>query len=78
MLQNEIVYTLSHSFAGLRCFIFLISVRDVIILSILDSILNFEEKRIVHHLFHMPDIDTDAGSVPDKMIEIRPEPDPLH
>ncbi len=54
-------------------FIFLILVKDVIILSILISIFKFcRGKIIVHRLFHMPDFDTgSAFGIPWKPIWIR-------
>jgi hypothetical protein len=81
MLENpNLFFTFRHSFDGYRCFFFLISVKDVIFLSILDSILTFfVEKSIVHQLFPMPDgryryrsgtacsvVYTDPGPDPDR------------
>ncbi len=40
MLENHNFFAFSHSLARSQCFIFLICVKDVIILSILHSILN--------------------------------------
>ncbi len=57
--QHPIFFTFSHSFASLQSFIFLISVKDIIIRSILDRKLKFCGASIVYNLFHMPGIDTD-------------------
>jgi hypothetical protein len=45
MLKNPIFFTYSRSFSNLQFFTFLIIFKDVIILSILDSILKFCGKR---------------------------------
>jgi hypothetical protein len=64
-------YAFSRSFASLQSFIFLISVKDVIIRSILDIILKFCRASIVYHLFHIPGIDTD----PDRHADPYKDPD---
>ncbi len=69
--QHPIFFTFSHSFASLQSFIFVISVKDAIIRSILDRILKFCGASIVYHLFHMPGIDTD----PDRHANPYKDPD---
>ncbi len=64
-------------------FYLLISVKDVIILCILDSILKFCGKSKIYQLVHMVGIDTNpdsgsAGSGSDKMMRIRPDTDRIH
>jgi hypothetical protein len=59
MLENpNYFFTVSHNFASLQCFIFLISLKEIIILSIFGSILKFYGKSVDYQLFSMPDIDT--------------------
>jgi hypothetical protein len=71
--KEKIKITLYYSFASLQCLIFLISVKGVMIFSIFDSILKFSEKSKVYQLFDLSGIDL-SGS--DKMMRIRPHPDP--
>jgi hypothetical protein len=63
--------TFSRNIAILRCFIFLISAKGVIILTILDSVLKFLEKSIVYQLFHLLGIDNE----PDRYV-LDADPDP--
>ncbi len=48
MLENWIFFTFSHSITSLKCFIFLISVKYIIIFNILDSMLKYSVKKFVY------------------------------
>ncbi len=53
MFENQNFFTFSKSIASLRCFIFLISVKCVIIFRILDSRMEFYGKKFCSSTFHL-------------------------
>jgi hypothetical protein len=75
MLENRTKkITFSHSISSLQSFIFLISVKSVIIFSMFDSILKFSEKSKVYQLFHLFELIYRSGF--GKMMRSRPDQDP--
>ncbi len=64
-----------HSSVSLHCFIFLVSIKDVINFNVLDSILTFSGEKFSLAL-HLVEMDKGPNSENGKRMPIRPVPDP--